>query len=336
LNITVDSTPEGLSGASGTLTYQNGGYSNLGQPTSTDAPAEEVDDFAGFYVSVEVSEPMTGTLTFSATSQGGQYPSDQGTYQTLTWPQEADLGFSKGVAYLMVQFTSDSNGPQDSRNLPVQGPAIILQSLNLGGLNPFAGLDTAGRIQAPLKKLGYTTFMDLKASTAKTLSDYVKGKQIWYSLCHGLFPRGGLPVPGNRFIGLSFLDNVQSDPTKLLAGAIKASDLTPLELDYRLVIVDGCASAQTSDSSETEATASDAIYGASQQFAQSFGPNVAYLGWGYKVMAVEAQTWSGKFLSMLKTSQTVGDAFTAFRKYNPSDSAKLLKFFGNTDNTIAP
>jgi hypothetical protein len=263
-------------------------------------------------------------------------PSDQGTYQTLTWPQEADLGFSKGVAYLMVQFTSDSNGPQDSRNLPVQGPAIILQSLNLGGLNPFAGLDTAGRIQAPLKKLGYTTFMDLKASTAKTLSDYVKGKQIWYSLCHGLFPRGGLPVPGNRFIGLSFLDNVQSDPTKLLAGAIKASDLTPLELDYRLVIVDGCASAQTSDSSETEATASDAIYGASQQFAQSFGPNVAYLGWGYKVMAVEAQTWSGKFLSMLKTSQTVGDAFTAFRKYNPSDSAKLLKFFGNTDNTIAP
>jgi len=186
--------------------------------------------------------------------------------------------------------------------------------------------------KGPFQEMGYTVTPELNASTSATLEDYIKGKQVWYSLSHG---RTTDNTPKEAFIGLEFKDGE----------LITAAKLLPLRLDYRLVLADACCSAQTSLDFIEDARDKDELLNHAKSFANSFGPNVAYVGWAWEMNPGVAQKWTKKLVEKLKydktlkRGRTVAEAYQALLSEQKVDSPeyltlKLMKLHGATNNVI--
>jgi len=208
-----------------------------------------------------------------------------------------------------------------------QPGAVVLQSLDWMS-RMGQGLDPESRIRAPLKEMGYSTIRDYKAKKNDTLTKYIKGKQVWYSMSHGSTVDG---TPHSQFNGLLFID-----------GGIKASDIQPLDVNYRLVMADGCCSAQTSVDSYSGAKQSNTLTAGAKAFAEAFGPDSAYMGWGWEMEPNSAQSWTAEFVANLKFAanlgrgRTVQEAHKLFLDEHPGGQSfsRLMKIYRNTDNII--
>ncbi|MDD2598160.1 MAG: hypothetical protein PHO37_02885 [Kiritimatiellae bacterium] len=213
-----------------------------------------------------------------------------------------------------------------SKNKKVQPDAVVLQSLpwqHRVGL----GLDPENRIRKPYIEMGYSAIRDYHASVSDTLNKYIKGKQLWYSMSHGALTDG---TPYSVFQGLKFKD-----------GGITKNQLDNLNLNYRLVVADGCCSAHASLDSVEAARTSSTLTKAAQAFADSFGPDVAYMGWGWTMTPNAAQLWSSefinnlKYMSGIKRGRTVDEAHAEFMgDHTQAADAKLMKVYGNIDAVI--
>jgi len=168
----------------------------------------------------------------------------------------------------------------------------------------------------------------------KVLHDIIrKGKQIWYSMSHGGTDGG---KPWHPFVGLKFKDG----------GAIRISELSPLKLNYKLVVVDGCCSAQTNLKSEWDARNVNTLLPHAQSFANAFGPEVAYMGWSWTMEPNSSQSWSTTFVNNLKFDPTIKKGRTvneAYQKFlndhapgssNPAPAAHNMKIHGATGTII--
>jgi hypothetical protein len=210
--------------------------------------------------------------------------------------------------------------------------ALVLESLNWEA-KFWQGIDTKGRIATPLEKMQYAVYADYHASATNVLAKHVKGKQVWYSLSHGGLEYGR---PDSQFMGLVFLNDE----------SIMSGDLTPLNLDYRLVMVDGCCSAQTTSDNLDGAYACDTLAQTVEEFANSFGSKVAYTGWAWAMNAGRAQNLTGQFVQFLKFDKIISRARTVREArlrlidatYDPdrgiAQEAKLMKVYGSLDNVI--
>jgi len=213
-----------------------------------------------------------------------------------------------------------------SKNKKVQPDAVVLQSLpwqHRVGL----GLDPENRIRKPYIEMGYSAIRDYHASVSDTLNKYIKGKQLWYSMSHGALTDS---TPYSVFQGLKFKD-----------GGITKNQLNNLNLNYRLVVADGCCSAHASQDSVEAARTSSTLTQAAQAFADSFGPDVAYMGWGWTMTPNAAQLWSSEFINNLKympgikRGRTVEEAHAEFMgDHTQAADAKLMKVYGNIDAVI--
>ncbi len=125
-----------------------------------------------------------------------------------------------------------------------------------------------------------------------------------------------------------------------------SSDLTPLKLDYRLVMVDGCCSAQTTSDNLDGAYDCNTLSPTVEEFAGSFGPKVAYMGWAWTMNAGRAQSLTGQFLQLLRYDKSIEAARTVRQarlqlledKYveerQNNQEAKLMKIYGEIENKI--
>jgi hypothetical protein len=210
--------------------------------------------------------------------------------------------------------------------------AIVLESLDWTA-KMVQTIDTKGRIASPLEEMQYAVYADYHASATNVLAKHVKGKQVWYSLSHGGLEYGRTD---SQFMGLAFLNNE----------SVMRSDLLPLNLDYRLVMVDGCCSAQTTADNPDAAYACDTLAQTVEEFADSFGPKVAYMGWAWTMYAGRAQYLTGRFLQLLRYENRIARARsvheahlqlqedTYVAKYENKQEAKLMKLYGNVENVI--
>ncbi|MDR1190982.1 MAG: hypothetical protein LBK60_04860 [Verrucomicrobiales bacterium] len=325
-------------------------YRNFAAPVSTDLPAEQVPDFAAFYIQIPAC--LSGsdgipTITLSAMLNGeeqeiaevemesaaggklrsvkklvllgeganaSQMADDKDDFQTIQWPEGAEMDWTQGGGKLLVAYQGVPIG------ISVEASGVALQSLDFK--TKFGqGLDIKNRVCKPFEKMGYTMYRDYNAKVSQTLNDYVKNKQIWYSMSHGGTENG---KPTSPFTGLIFVD-----------GAIRASNLQPLSLNYRLVIVDGCCSAQTDYTSQFMAEINDILASQNQLFADAFGPKTAYVGWSWEELP-SVQVWTGEFISYLKGGRTVREAHGLFRKNHNGEKPgyKELKIYGKVDDII--
>jgi len=217
--------------------------------------------------------------------------------------------------------------------------AIVIQSLDRK-TKGWQDLNPEKYIAKPLEEMGYPVTREYKAKTSK-LSDYIKGKQIWYSMSHGGTydadsKRGG--KPWHPFTGLVFEDGK----------AIRASDLSSLNLNFKLAVVDACSSAQTSLQTQLDACHANKLLPHAQAFANAFGANVAYMGWAWEVNPGVAQTSSSKFINNLKFDPTLGKGRTvheACLKFyvdnspyppSPNHETRLMKIHGAIETIIDP
>jgi len=164
-----------------------------------------------------------------------------------------------------------------------------------------------------------------------------------YSMSHGavegisdpILWRGKLVRIG-PFQGLEFKD-----------GYITAAKLKEKNLDYRLVLVDACFSAQTvwQSLSEEAAAASNTLSPTAAAFANSFGPNVAYVGWAWMVDPSVSQKYMAELVqnllydNSLKRGRTVAEAYQKLLSDYSNDvkatrQLSLMKLYGATDNVI--
>ena len=222
-----------------------------------------------------------------------------------------------------------------------QTGAVVLQSFRWFEQSEWPwGLDTETRICKPLLDMGYTVYRNYAASKSETLEDYIrgyKGREIFYSISHG----GTVGGPKTPFVGLMFKEGKKD-------GVIRASDLSPLYLNYKLVILDACSTAQTSLNSDTDAR--DTLSPLLQQckdFADAFGPNVAYMGWSWTMHAIAIQVRSNKLLNNLKFDPGLGrgrtvaeayqkvlDDFIPQPKQDPDTDTRHMKIYGKTGHII--
>jgi len=217
--------------------------------------------------------------------------------------------------------------------------ALVLQSLRWVH-SSLEGLDPETRIAKPLREMGYSITRDYSASRSKVLSDYVQGHIIWYSMSHG-GTKGG--KPWHPFQGLLFKDGW------FFNGVIRASDLSPLNLNYKLVVADGCCSAQTSLASKEDAKNETELLDHAKDFANAFGTErTAYMGWSWEMGANSAQIWSSQFINNLKFDTTFGrglkveEAHQKFLdSYAPASgqphtkpATKYMKIHGKTESII--
>jgi len=167
------------------------------------------------------------------------------------------------------------------------------------------GLDTENNIAKPLEEMGYAVTRRYKATKTETLSKDIKGKQIWYSTSHGS-SRGARP--NEPFQGLWFMDGW------FQYNGIVASDLLKLNLNFKLVIVDACSSAQTA-LDYTNALKEDTLLPHARAFADAFGTEGAYVGWAWKNDAKDTQKYSSEFINNLKFDPAIGRARTVLEAY---------------------
>ena len=332
-------------------------FRNYDPPVSTDTEDVPVPDFAPWRLKiVGISDPALVSLASVITAadsvsqiafstSGGDLLSDQKFIVTpnRTFDAEIPSGYQQlriddtvsrwqdaaahGVGVEVGLYAMASPVMKSKKEKP---GAVVLQSLDWGS-SVGQGLDPENRIRQPLLEMGYSAVKDYKASVSQTLSDYVKGKQVWYSMSHGGTENG---TPYTAFNGLLFRD-----------GPIRASNLEPLDLNYKLAIVDGCCSAQTVLTSEQDARNSNTLSPSCQGFADSFGPDSAYMGWSWKMEPNSAQTWTGQFVKYLKYDSALGrgatvqeahslflEAHASGKTYAPA--SRNMKIYGTTDNII--
>jgi hypothetical protein len=202
-----------------------------------------------------------------------------------------------------------------------------LQSITFGALDFFTiGVDTEDNIKVPFEKMGYTMYLDEKATTPNALNEYAKGKQIWYSLSHGSSSDG---TPHTDFEGLNFIDAEKE-------GSITREKLLPLGLNYRLVILDGCMSAQTNKSSLAEAIQSNVVLPSAASFSQAFGSNAAYVGWCWAATIDSSQLEIAKLVKRMKGKPSLRAAYEEYIKKDiPGGGERSsLKIHGKIDNRI--
>jgi hypothetical protein len=136
-----------------------------------------------------------------------------------------------------------------------------------------------------------------------------------------------------EFAGLSFQDSEQ-------AGIIDASKLAAKNLNYRLVMAAGCASAQSSTINVDDARSQDGLLTGSLEFAQAWGPKVAYLGFGWCIsprLAEEQMSKILEFSSRQGNRDIARPIRSAFKRYrnDPEVNRKtgsdklLLKLYVN-------
>jgi len=339
-----------------------GEYRNFAPPVPTDLGKDPVPDQAGFYIEVPVNLAPTGdtpkvrllakvngqeelaaevnlvqvadnkwrsekklVLTTHDADESKMGTADRSDFQLVRWPEGAETDWTKGGGELKIEYTDAKT------NAKTEAEGMVISSIDLyipqeWYTIPITGLDPEGLIKKPFENLGYTMYPAYYAQADKTKSDYVIGKQIWYSLSHGGTENG---YPNTEFTGLLFANE----------GAIRANDLTPLNLNYRLVIVDGCCSAQTSLESISDCREKDTLLPGAKEFADAFGPNVAYIGWGYEQKNMSScQKWSSEVVNnLIGKGKTVKQAFDLFQlKYENQGnaSAKEMKLYGHGENVI--
>jgi len=353
---------------------QSGVYRNYNPPVPTDLPDVPVPDFAPWRIGItglpqdllaSVSlttsvDSVTGTygagpsplsfgdrtVTFSASGDG--LLSDQAFI--LIPDRELDADPPAGYTPLRIDDTASRWQDAAAHGVGVEvslhamaSPArksrkerpgaVVLQSLDWM-TQVGQGLDPENRIRQPLLEMGYAAVRDYKASVSKTLADYIKGKQVWYSMSHGGTEDR---TPHTAFNGLVFRD-----------GPIRASDLDPLDLNYKLVIADGCCSAQTVLTSERDSWNVDTLLPSCQAFADAWGEDSAYMGWSWTMGPRAAQIWSSEFLNNLKFDAdegrglTVAEAHQKFLETHADDAnpntyapaSKNMKIHGCVGNVI--
>ena len=124
-------------------------------------------------------------------------------------------------------------------------------------------------------------------------------------------------------------------------GLLKTEDLQPLNLNYTLVMIDGCCSAQIDDAATKRAAQDwDTLSASAEEFADAFGLNSAYLGWGWTMTPKGAQDWTSEFIGYLKGGRTVSEAHEKFRSVhdekNEGNAHLLLKLYKNGNTGINP
>lgn len=325
-------------------------YRNYPTPTPTDVGSSTPPDFAKWKLRIGIPPELAQALGLAWETDESErdielesIPDLEGFYQSLasyiTVPEQVNqnmidgaqtlripagaLNWTSSVAPLALLLKS-TNDKASKENVRPGG--VALESLSLYGLGWFMGIDTEDRVKVPFEKLGYAMILDEDATTAKTLSEYAVGKQIWYSLSHGVTATGS---PYDEFAGLSFKDAET-------AGSITRAKLQPLNLNYRLVIVDGCMSAQTSTASYTEALQGNTLTNGARNFAAAFGPNAAYMGWGWETNPGTAQALTAKMIESIKGRKTIKESYEAYLEANlgGNPGASLLKLYGQQGNRI--
>jgi len=153
------------------------------------------------------------------------------------------------------------------------------------------------------------------------------------------------------FRGLEFSDK----------SLLTAVELENLDLNYKLVMVDACCSAQTVPLNSVEmihplemlkgdgaknARETDELLQQCKDFADSFGPDCAYMGWSWEMGPNAAQIWSSEFVNNLKFDAikrrglTVLEAHQKFLNDNyyesqkPARAARNMKIYGSTGNIV--
>ncbi|WP_309381959.1 thrombospondin type 3 repeat-containing protein [Cerasicoccus frondis] len=342
-------------------TYDSITFSNIAESTNTNLSHEQIDvpEFAAWKVRIHAniediasagiklltnaSDEENRTIQVDFQKQMPNIYDSTATYVVID--EQSDSNFLDS-SYTPVKVSTSSLYYGSNMDITATGPfvllgsfenlfgnkikvepnAVVLQSLDF--ISKFGqGLDPEDRIAEPIENLGYTVLRDFNAGTEDTISDYIKGKKIWYSMSHGVTDDG---TTKTDFIGLAFKDaETRADDL------ISSTKLTQLQLDYNLVIVDGCMSAQTSKVSEDDAILKNTLLTGSSDFAQSFGSNAAYLGWGWTMGPNAAQVWSSEFVNNLNGKKTVKEAHEKFLTDNAAaPAARLLKLFGNSNQII--
>ena len=242
---------------------------------------------------------------------------------TIRWQDEETREVKAKVEWVATRGTPD---PTEIDAKPKPG-AVVLRSLNWEA-KMLQFTDPSSRIANRLKAMGYTVVQDNQATVGKTLDEYILGKQIWYSLSHGV-PAFGLPA--GTFLGLKFLEE----------GEITA-DIIPPGLNYRLVMVDGCCSASTGEPNQTAALGNTNVSFTVKSFADKFGGDVAYTGWAWSMYAGWAQYYTGEFLEQLKYNKSTGVARTVEQAHQEflkihkgkKHDPQLMRIYGKKDNII--
>jgi hypothetical protein len=310
---------------------QSGIYRNYNEPAPTDLPASAlaVPDFAPWRLrirgmtdasvisGVSVTTSVDSVSQIAFTASGGDLLSDQkfilipdgeleadppegytplrvDTLQSRWWDEgQRDVGCSLTLAM--------ASAPKVDKAAKSQNGALVLESLELNPLiHGFLSIDTKGRIAAPLKSMGYdTSAANYKATVSYALA-HAPAKQVWYSLSHG-GTEYGVSESASPFNGLNFLD-----------GTITKDDLIPLEIDYRLVLVDGCNSAQTTADNIETARNSNTFNESVMEFADAFGFNSAYAGWAWWMSPGISQPLMSEFILELKHRDAEGSTSGAF------------------------
>ena len=220
--------------------------------------------------------------------------------------------------------------PTSTAEAKAKPGAVVLQSLDWWAkMGHWTRPDS--RFADRFKKMGYTVTKDYKASVSKTLNEYILGKQIWYSLSHGMTEFGS---PDTEFIGLQFQD-----------GDITANML-PQNLNYQLVMVDGCCSASTGENSQSAAIENPNVSSTVTEFANMFGTDVAYAGWAWTMDAGWAQYFMGGLSQNLLYEKSTGRGRTVAEAHakllsdnvNAKPSEKLvlslMKLYGSINNVL--
>jgi len=262
---------------------------------------------------------------------GGYLPLRVDTLQSRWWDEE-----QKDVSVIMT--LAMASNPDVSKRAKSQKGALVLESLDLNIVlhGPLGqNISTKGRIADPLKAMKYdTSTANYKATVSYALA-HAPGKQVWYSLTHGALE---YERPDSDFQGLEFLNGE----------GLTAGDLTPLNLDYRLVLIDACCGAKTTSDNIEGARNNNTLTQEVEDFADAFGDHSAYVGWAWTMNPSVSQPLMSEFLDQLKYrsagkfTPSVAYAYEAFRykkisedKYpSPEEKTKvvntvrLLKIYG--------
>jgi len=155
-----------------------------------------------------------------------------------------------------------------------------------------------------------------------------RGKQVWYSLSHGALEYA---TPDSDFQGLLFLNGE----------GVTVGDLTPLNLDYRLVLIDACSGAKTTSDTIEGARNNNSLAEEVMNFADAFGDHSAYVGWAWTMNPGVSQPLMAEFLSKLKYDNenkftpSVAYAHAKFQQEKADTqnseiikAARLLKIYG--------
>ncbi|MFA7054439.1 MAG: hypothetical protein WC328_15610 [Kiritimatiellia bacterium] len=334
-------------------------YRNYSEPVPTDLPDLPVPDFAPWRLRIKgisdtsaislvsVTTPVDSVSQISFTTVGGSLVSEQKflLVPNRTFDAPVPEGYSKveiddatirwqdvGAADVSAQVRLAMMSIPHASGKKAKPGAVVLQSLDWLTGNPLQGLDPENRIRQPLLAMGYSAVRDYKSSASKTFSEYIKGKQVWYSMSHGATQDG---TPYKPFQGLKFRD-----------GAIRASDLLLLDLNYKLVVADGCCSAQTVLTSEQDSRNVDTLLQSCQTFADAWGEDSAYMGWSWTMGPNSAQTWSSEFINNLRFDEDEGRGLTVTEAHNkflekysdgsptPARASRNMKIHGAIDNII--